>query len=364
MNESAERAARERASIVSEAAIAQAAGLVHVLDSTPGIRRRRVGRGFVYVGADGRRIRDGKLLARIRSLAVPPAYTDVWICAEPRGHLQATGRDARARKQYRYHPDWRRTRDTGKFIRMAAFGEALPGLRRRLRRDLGLPGLPRDKVLAVVVALLAETLARVGNEAYARDNRSFGLSTLRTRHVAFVRGGRVSLRFRGKSGLEHDIVVDDARLARIVRRCRDLPGQALFQYIGDDGERQPIDSGMVNAWLRDAMGEDFTAKDFRTWGGTLAAIGVLARTPLPETGGERAMASTIADVVRQVAEQLRNTPAVCRKSYIHPLVFDAWRDGRLHRLAARHGCTGARQLETLALRLLRTRESRGRSRRT
>lgn len=335
----------------AEAESAREAGLRYVLDSAPGIRRQRAGKGFTYLSVEGRRIRDADLLARIRSLAVPPAYTHVWICADPRGHLQATGRDARRRKQYRYHPKWRSVRDDGKFARMVGFGAALPRLRRRLRNDLARPGLPRDKVLAVVVALLAGTLARVGNETYARDNRSFGLTTLRARHVAFVRGGRLSLRFRGKSGLEHDLTVNDARLARIVRRCRELPGQALFQFLGDDGERQPIDSGMVNAYLQDAMGSPFTAKDFRTWGGTLAAIAALARTPLPETGGERALASTIVEVIRQVAGELRNTPAVCRKSYIHPRVFEAWRDGRLQRLAARSG-TGPRQLEALALKLL------------
>jgi DNA topoisomerase I len=338
----------------AEAESARRAGLRYVLDSAPGIRRQRAGKGFTYLSVDGRRIRDADLLARIRSLAVPPAYTRVWICADPRGHLQATGRDARQRKQYRYHPQWRSVRDDGKFARMAEFGAALPRLRRRLRTDLARPGLPRDKVLGVVVALLAGTLARVGNEEYARDNRSFGLTTLRTRHVAFVRGGRLSLRFRGKSGLEHDLTVNDARLARIVRRCRELPGQALFQYIDDDGQRQPIDSGMVNAYLQDAMGSPFTAKDFRTWGGTLAAIAALVRTPLPESGGERAMAAAIVDVIKQVAGELRNTPAVCRKSYIHPLVFEAWRDGRLHRLAARSG-SGPRQLEGLALKLLRGR---------
>jgi len=291
-------------------------------------------------------------LARIVALAVPPAYTDVWICADPRGHLQATGRDARARKQYRYHPAWRRVRDHGKFARMAAFGAALPALRRRLRRDLALPGLPRDKVLAVVVALLADTLARVGNEEYARSNRSFGLTTLRTRHAAFVRGGRLSLRFRGKSGLEHDLVVDDARLARIVRRCRELPGQALFQYLDDDGARQPIDSGMVNDYLQDAMGGPFTAKDFRTWGATLAAIAMLARRGPPAEADARALDAIAREVVSGVAAQLRNTPAVCRASYIHPLAFAAWRDGRLQRLAVR-AQKGPRRFEAIALKLLR-----------
>jgi len=340
------------AAAANEVAAARMAGLRYVLDTAPGIRRRRAGSGFSYLDPGGTRVRDRGELARIVALAVPPAYTDVWICADPRGHLQATGRDARARKQYRYHPAWRRVRDHGKFARMAAFGAALPALRRRLRRDLALPGLPRDKVLAVVVALLADTLARVGNEEYARSNRSFGLTTLRTRHAAFVRGGRLSLRFRGKSGLEHDLVVDDARLARIVRRCRELPGQALFQYLDDDGARQPIDSGMVNDYLQDAMGGPFTAKDFRTWGATLAAIAMLARRGPPAEADARALDAIAREVVSGVAAQLRNTPAVCRASYIHPLAFAAWRDGRLQRLAVR-AQKGPRRFEAIALKLLR-----------
>lgn len=335
-----------------EAKLARRAGLVYVLDTAPGIRRRRAGSGFTYLGIDGRRITDADELARIRSLAVPPAYTQVWICPDARGHLQATGRDARERKQYRYHARWRLRRDADKFARLVAFGEALPRLRRRLRRDLALPGLPRDKVLAVVVALLAGTLVRVGNEQYARDNRSFGLTTLRARHVDFVRGGRVSLSFKGKSGLEHAVTVDDARLARIVRRCQQLPGQQLFQYLDDDGGRQGIDSGMVNAYLHEAMGEGFTAKDFRTWGGTLHAVARLAGEPVPES--ERAVTRVVNEVVRDVAASLRNTPAVCRASYIDPRVFEAWRDGRLHRYAGA-GARGARQLEALALRVLRSR---------
>lgn len=335
-------------------ATARRAGLVYVSDLQPGIRRRKAGKNFSYTDAQGRRITAAAELARIRSLAVPPAYTDVWICAEPLGHLQATGRDARLRKQYRYHPDWRSTRDDGKFGRMAAFGAALPALRRRLKRDLALPGLPEAKVLATVVTLLSETLIRVGNEQYARDNRSFGLTTLRSKHVAVMRGGRLSFRFRGKSGLEHDVSVDDARLAKIVRRCQQLPGQALFQYLDDDGQRRPIDSGMVNAYLHDAMGDSFTAKDFRTWGGTLHAIAVLGTLPLPDSGGERAINAVIVDAVKTVATQLRNTPAVCRKSYIHPRVFEVWRDGSLQRLLP-SSTPSSRQLEAVALKLLQRR---------
>lgn len=335
-----------------EAQIAREAGLRHVRDDAPGIRRRRAGHGFVYLDSDGLPIRDAAQLARLRALAIPPAYTDVWICRDPRGHLQATGRDARKRKQYRYHPRWRAVRDHSKFARLAAFGVALPRLRRRLRRDLAQPGLPREKVIAVIVSLLADTLARVGNESYARENRSFGLTTLRNRHVAALRGGRLSLRFRGKSGLEHDVVVDDARLTRIVARCHQLPGQQLFQYLDAEGDCQPIDSGQVNTYLREAMGAAFTAKDFRTWGGTLAAMALLMHAPLPERGGERACAAVEAGVVRDVAGVLRNTAAVCRKSYVDPRVFEAWRSGRLQRLAERHGGRGPRQLEALLVRLL------------
>lgn len=334
---------------------ARKVGLVHVSDDEPGIRRVRAGKGFAYRTAAGRRVRDAALLARIRSLAIPPAYTQVWICTNTRGHLQATGRDARNRKQYRYHARWHAVRGEGKFTRIVAFGERLPRLRRHLRADLARPDLPREKVLAVAVSVLAETLVRVGNEEYARSNGSYGLTTLRERHIAFLRDGRARLRFRGKSGLTQDIAIDNARLTRVLRRCQQLPGQALFQYVDDDGKRQPIDSGMVNDYLREAMDGDFTAKDFRTWGGTAQAIAVLARTPLPERGGERAAMHAIAGVVKAVAGRLRNTPAVCRASYIHPAVFDAWRDGALQRFVPAATAARPRQLEAAALRLLRKR---------
>ncbi|MBS7458147.1 DNA topoisomerase IB [Coralloluteibacterium stylophorae] len=327
------------------------AGLVHVSDEQPGFRRRRAGKGFSYIDTRGQPIRDDRILTRIRALAIPPAYTDVWICARPNGHLQATGRDARGRKQYRYHARWHEVREEDKYGRMIAFGEALPRLRRRLKRDLALPGLPRDKVLAVVVTLLGETLARIGNIEYARDNRSYGLTTLRDRHLQFVRAGRAWLRFRGKSGLEHEIAIDDTRLARIVQRCQQLPGQHLFQYLDEDGARQPVDSGMVNDYLRDAMGGDFSAKDFRTWGGTLRALAVLAQTPLPEAGGERAVTSTLAAAIKQVACELRNTPAVCRKSYIHPAVLDGWREAVIGDFPR-----GSRQQERFLLGYLRRRQ--------
>lgn len=330
--------------------IARAAGLVYVSDDQPGISRRRAGRGFSYRDPDGARIADRDTLQRIRALAIPPAYSEVWICSRADGHLQATGRDTRRRKQYRYHPEWSQVRGDGKFERVAAFGKALPRLRRRLRRDLALPGFPRGKVLAIVVALMADTLVRVGNAEYARSNRSYGLTTLRNRHLEFLRGGRARLRFRGKGGQEHDIEIDDARLARQVRACQQLPGQALFQYRDDAGELQPVDSGMVNDYLREATGEPFTAKDFRTWGGTLAALQRLARRPLPERAGERALTQAQNAVIREVAQALGNTPAVCRKAYIDPCVFEGWRAGTLQALAA--GARGERQWEQAALRFL------------
>ena len=305
-------------------------GLIYVSDSEPGIRRRRRGSGFSYLRPDNRTLHNKAELRRIASLAVPPAYRDVWICTHPRGHIQATGRDARGRKQYRYHPRWREIRDQAKFDRMIDFAGALPKLRQRLRRDLARRGLPREKVLAVIVSMLDSTRARIGNREYARQN-SFGLSTLRNRHVQFIRDGRALLRFRGKGGVQHEIVVDNKRLARLVRRCQELPGQQLFQYIDDDGQRRPVESGEVNEYLREAMGGEFTAKDFRTWGATMLAVDLLSRTSLPDHPSERAFQGRIARVVRRVAAALHNTPAVCRKSYINPAIFDAWRSGRLQR---------------------------------
>jgi DNA topoisomerase IB len=340
--------------------LAAAAGLVYVSDEAPGFSRRRAGRKrFLYFDPDRARIRDASIIERIERLAIPPAYEDVWICANPRGHLQATGRDARGRKQYRYHPKWRATRDAGKFVRLVRFGERLPHLRRVLRRDLAEPGLPESKVLAVVVSLLAETGIRVGNEEYAKSNGSYGLTTLRARHVTFLREGRAVLRFRGKSGQEHEARIDNARLVRILRRVQQLPGQMLFQYVDDAGERKAVDSGLVNDYLRDAMGEEFTAKDFRTWAGTLGAIAELSRTALPAKPSERAFASSIAAVVKQVATRLRNTPAVCRSSYIDPAVFDAWRSGRLNRLVPPESVNAPRKLEAIALKLLRNERARG-----
>ena len=326
-------------------------GLRYACDEEPGIRRRRAGRHFRYHDARGRPIRDREELARIAALAVPPAYRDVWICADARGHLQATGFDARGRKQYRYHPRWRALRDRHKFVQMTAFARALPRLRQRLRRDLRREGLPREKVLATVVALLDRTHARIGNGSYAKENGSYGLSTLRDRHARFA-AGRLRLRFTGKGGAEHVLDVDDRRLARIVRRCQQLPGQTLFQYVDDDGAQHAIDSGQVNAYLHEAMGAAFSAKDFRTWSATLHAAAELAATPLPQRGGERAARRCINAAISEVAGQLRNTPAVCRKSYINPLVYALWRCGELHR-AGLDLRRAPRRAEQQLIRLLR-----------
>jgi DNA topoisomerase-1 len=317
-------------------------GLVYVTDQARGIRRVRLPGGkrdapprFHYFGPRGKRIRDARTLARISSLAIPPAYEEVWICTNPRGHLQATGRDARGRKQYRYHPEWRAARDDHKHSRMRRFGEALGRLRAAVRRDLRLPGLPREKVLALVVRLLDATQVRVGNVEYARSNGSFGLTTLRDRHARFPRRGKALLQFRGKGGTEHDVLVDDRRLAKLVRRCQQLPGQALFQYVDEQGRRRAIGSTQVNDYLRARMGGEFTAKDFRTWHATLQALTLLDRMPLPERRSEAALRRCVNAVVKEVASGLRNTPAVCRKSYINPAVFIAWQNGELRRRAAR-----------------------------
>jgi DNA topoisomerase IB len=335
-----------------------AVGLVYVSDGDAGLRRQRHGRGFSYRDADGTRVDDAAELMRIRALAIPPAWTGVWICANPRGHLQATGRDARGRKQYRYHPQWRRLRDHGKFDRVLDFGEALPRLRRRAARDLAQPGLPCDKVLALLVRLLDETLIRVGNECYRRNNHSYGLTTLRSRHVRAARG-RLRFTFRGKSGQEHEVELTDRRLTRIVRRVQQLPGQRLFQYLDDEGARQPVDSEMVNAYLRRACGDDesqeFSAKDFRTFGGTVQAARVLSRTALPERGGERAQRMALNAAVEEVAAILGNTPTVCRASYIHPQVIEGWLDGSLLRAVPATCVNHPRQLERRTLHFLRRR---------
>ena len=305
---------------------AQVAGLRYVSDTQPGIRRQRAGRGFWYRGMDGRPIRDPIVLRRIKALAIPPAWTDVWICPRPDGHLQATGRDARGRKQYRYHSRWRAVRDATKYDRMIAFGDVLPQLRARLEQDMALPGLPREKVLATVVRLLETTLIRVGNLEYAHANRSFGLTTLRDRHVK-IAGETLQFHFRGKSGVSHTVRLRDRRLATIVKRCQELPGYELFQYIDAAGERQTIDSADVNDYLRQRTGQDCTAKDVRTWAGT-----VLAACALRECGpctSQTQAKKTIIQAIDAVARRLGNTRAVCRTCYVHPAVLDAYLDGSL-----------------------------------
>jgi DNA topoisomerase I len=292
-----------------------------VSDDTPGIRRRRVGRNFSYIGLDGQPIRDAEEVQRLKSLAIPPAWTDVWISPNPNGHIQATARDAKGRKQYRYHPRWREVRDAGKYRRLFAFARALPAIRQRVEHDLGLPGLTRDKVLAAVVRLLEETHIRVGNDEYARANDSFGLTTLQDDHVQVSRS-KVVFEFRGKSGKEHQIDLRDRRLASIVKRCRDLPGQRLFQYLDENGKQRSISSGDVNTYLREITGQDFTAKDFRTWAGTVLCVQALAESGPAATKKEAKQ--TLLRAIDSVAEQLGNTRAVCRKSYIHPAIVETY----------------------------------------
>ena len=309
---------------------AEAAGLRYATDRRPGIRRVRSGKGFRYLSPTGRSISEQRTLHRIRALAIPPAWSDVWISPDPHAHLQATGRDARGRKQYRYHARWREVRHHTKHERMVPFARALPQIRKRVRSDLREQLLTKTKVVAAVVQLLEKTLIRIGNLEYAKANRSFGLTTLRDGHVQ-VRGTRVRFAFTGKSGIKQSVVLSDARLARIVKRCQELPGQELFQYIDETGRRRPLTSADVNAYLREITGADFTAKDFRTWAGTL-----LATVALREVNGAadrpasaRKTKTLIVQAVETVARHLGNTPAVCRGSYIHPAILEAYADGSL-----------------------------------
>jgi len=305
---------------------ASAAGLRYVSDESPGIRRRRAGRSFTYLDAEGRPLRDPQALGRIRSLAIPPAWTDVWICPSPLGHLQATGRDQKGRKQYRYHRRWREVRDETKFSRMIAFARALPRIRGAVERRLKQPGLSREKVLALVVRLLELTLIRVGNEEYTKQNGSFGLTTLRDRHVE-VRGGKAAFRFRGKAGKAHRIELSDRRLAQLIKRCQDLPGQELFQYEDEKGQPHAISSEDVNEYLRQVSGQDFTAKDFRTWAATVLAAWMLQE--LEPFRSARQAKQNVVRAVERVAERLGNTPAVCRKCYVHPAVIESYLEGSL-----------------------------------
>jgi DNA topoisomerase-1 len=325
-----------------------------VTDDAPGLKRRRAGRGFLYLHPGGRPVRDRPTLARIRAIVIPPAWDNVWICPHATGHIQATGRDARGRKQYRYHTRWREVRDETKFERMLAFGTALPKIRARVRRDLASPGLSRHRILAAMVALLQTTLIRIGNDEYARDNGSFGLTTMRNRHVD-VAGGKIVFRFRGKSGKPHAIRLTDQRLARLVKRCRDLPGQELFQYLDDSGEPQPVNSADVNGYLREIAGEEFTSKDFRTWAGTLIAACQLSDEIEPDK-------SQVLRAVEAVAHQLGNTPAVARQCYIHPAVLEAYQDSAARRtwtqeLEKQNGRRGLVKEESALLRFLSRRKS-------
>lgn len=301
-------------------------GLSYVNDDDPGIRRVAAGEGLAYRDPDGRAVRDAETLDRIRALAIPPAWTEVWICPSPRGHIQATGRDQKGRKQYRYHDDWRRDRDGLKFSRMIAFGRALPRLRARVEADMARRGLPREKVIAAVIRLMELTLIRVGNEEYAQANKSFGLTTLRDRHAKLSSMGGV-FEFRGKSGKVHKTGFRDRRLARIVKACQDVPGQRLFQYLDEEGQRRSVESADVNAYIRAAIGEDFSAKDFRTWAGTLAAARALCLVPRAVSAAEAKR--NVNTCVKAVAGLLGNTAAVCRGSYIHPLVLEAYQQGVL-----------------------------------
>jgi DNA topoisomerase-1 len=341
---------------VDPIAAAEEAALVYVSDVEPGIRRLGTRAGFRYVDTTGRPVRDSATLAHIKSIAIPPAWRDVWICPKRNGHIQATGRDARGRKQYRYHPRWREVRDRTKYERMVAFGEALPLIRERVDADLAEPGLPREKVLAAVIRLLDTTLIRVGNKEYADDNKSYGLTTLRDRHVG-VNGATMEFEFRGKGGKKHQVSIRDRRIAGIVRRLQDLPGQELFQYIDEDGERRPVGSGDVNAYLREITGQEFSAKDFRTWTATvLAMMALRACGPATSQAAEKA---NITRAVEEVAQSLGNTAAISRQSYIHPHVFQHYSRGSLAEFL--QGCekalddevTGLAPQEAAALAMLR-----------
>ena len=321
-----DRQPSDQEALADPRAAARDAGLRYTTDARPGIARRRSGTGFSYRDPEGRTIRDREVIGRVRALAIPPAWTDVWICPWPNGHLQASGRDARGRKQYRYHARWHQRRGTDKFDRILEFSEALPRLRRRCDEDLGRRGLPREKVLAAVVRLLELTLIRVGNDEYARLNRSFGLTTLQDRH-ARIEGSALRFRFRGKSGQSHEVGLRDRRLAALVRRCQELPGQELFQFVDDAGEVRDIASDDVNAYIREASGGDFTAKDFRTWAGTVLAYRALRALQPGE--GEREAKRNVVEAIRQTADSLGNTPAVARGSYVHPAVLDAYLAGSI-----------------------------------
>lgn len=305
---------------------AKAAGLRYTTDSQPGIQRQRVGRGFSYIDPNGNRIPPSPERDRIKALVIPPAWTDVWICPHSHGHLQATGRDARGRKQYRYHPEWRRLRSQVKFDRLLPFGLTLPSLRQQTAAHLKLKGMPREKVLATVVQLLEKTLIRVGNDEYARRNQSFGLTTMRDRHVD-IDQSQVTFEFRGKSGVEHAITLEDRRLAKIIQQCQEIPGYELFQYFDAEKRRQTIDSGDVNDYLQYITGADFTAKDFRTWKGTVLAANALAK--VSDFEDQKQAEQHVREIIKSVAQQLGNRPTTCRKYYVHPGIIDSYIEAKL-----------------------------------
>lgn len=340
---------------------AKFAGLRYVTDAKPGIRRLRKGKSFRYVDPEGQPIRDRENLARIRSLVIPPAWTDVWISPIANGHLQATGRDARGRKQSRYHPRWREVRDETKYERMILFGSVLPIIRQRIEQDMAQPGMPREKILATIVRLMETTFIRVGNEEYARSNHSYGLTTMRNKHVA-VNGHTVHFEFPGKSGVKHSIDLRDRRLARIVKQCLDLPGYELFQYVDETGCRHSVDSADVNDYLREIAGDSFSAKDFRTWAGSVLACAMLQEFEPCES--ENQAKKNIVSAIKSVAHQLGNTPSVCRKCYVHPAVLELYLGGNMTQTLATmvedkalndNLPPGLRQEEKALLRLLRSR---------
>jgi DNA topoisomerase-1 len=354
MRSEAVPSAAASALVADSIAGARKAHLHYVDGSEPGLQRVRRGRGFCYLTHAGKPVRDRATLERIAKLAIPPAWTRVWICADPDGHLQATGRDARGRKQYRYHARWRQVRDETKYHRMLDFGRALPAIRAQTAKHLALPGLPREKVLATVVRLLETALIRVGNREYARDNGSFGLTTLRNKHVS-IHGSKVHFEFRGKHGIVHAVDLEDRRLGRVVKQCRDLPGQELFQYVGADGQRHRVGSSDVNDYLRALSRDEFTAKDFRTWGGTMLAAEALLGLPACTT--QRQAKRNLLRAIEQVADRLGNTKAVCRKCYVHPAVMDAYLAGKLsiarHTVAHRPRATGLSSHERAVLAFLK-----------
>lgn len=359
---------RENATLAEPEAAAASAGLRYVCDAAPGISRKKSGKTLVYLKPDGSRLTDPAELKRIRSLAIPPAWTGVWICSSPQGHLQATGRDDRGRKQYRYHPRFRKIRESTKFDHLVAFAEALPPLRTKIREHMALPGLRRDKVLATVVYLLDKTLIRIGNDDYARQNKSYGLTTLKSRHVE-VSGTEVKFHFVGKSGRQWSARIRDPRVAKIIRACQELPGQELLQYRDEDGKVQDVTSSDVNQYLREMTGKDITAKDFRTWAGTVLAAAALSE--IMPSGGPARPQRKLRAAIEQVATRLGNTVAICRKCYVHPDVIDAYLEGTLVREMATSSAKSARSKrwgldpqEAAVLRLLRARPRAGGNRAT